>query len=1559
MYKVFLSYRRRETSFEASCMAERLRALLGPEAVFLDESSIGPGEDFRRRIEAAMKEATVVVAVIGSSFPKDLGPVPGAEDPVDFMVWELDLAIRLGRRVIPVLVNGADVPSVTRLPPSLRELARRDFMNLDAPGSLEKLASAVIQAVLRGSSNALEPEPPPLAAVPDTSTLFTPVAEIVHRLEVTGSEFGETLLQNAWLLADAVAKLRVAILLAAHRQLGIGLAASPTSAPPRDTRAYLQHGRVLEGTLRREGTRGGPLPESLQEVLQGSAPPLEPGPQALRSIVAKLPEAPGPPPGHPADLWEYLDGLLAHQAFLERHAGQVGPALAAELRAWLHQARWLWRYRVGFVSGDGDPRAGGGNRGAIWEGLRPIATSVTCRERVAPETLVFDPAGACLPVTPFFHVFSCNHLSCQGPRVFAVLDRLDRSPRRYRHAACGHTVETSLLDVRWATLLRAPDPAQAAALVCLRARSPGPRAIHCGEAFTVHHHVSNTTGHPVGQVSVALDLPAGVELLGPSPAPLPVLPPGGRVDLAFQMRTLEHGRLVIPPARLTWRTADGQPAARLLSEISFPVVFGTPATFIGREAELARLRQAHDQATAGTLRLISIHGAAGVGKTALAQAFLAELLGQQRGETVVLKTRCVRDDQNAPGAVGDLLKRYLHYYVDPAAVESAVQAVRGRRLEHFFLRPVHLFDLLKIFANAVGLEAPLLPRPAPEADLSSEGRGDNDCRGELHAAVLDMFLHITSLRPVVLFVDDAHFMHRDDWTLLRYLVRQLQGRSVMVMAAAPPVPQVRGQHLPTLVRAKTESDAMQALRDLRFEPILLQTLPEEDARLLLDVMLQPGAAIEEPVRKEIVRASHGVPAHLVGILRELHASGQLQRAQGAWRHSGPLALVLEKVMKRRYQALPADLQALLQTASVLGQRFDPRLLAELEIGGSRLTTTEISEAAAQLSEFLREVDFGYEFVSDRVFHLVYDGIDQSERQALHRHAAQILARQNQGEAALGMLAFHWRRAGEIEQAIDCLDLYAIHLEKNLAFDEAIRALESIQDLWRRQTDTAKQNRLFDLVRRQSRLNWISNYRERAIALDRENVERGRELHRFADVCEILRILSKSFFDLGRLEDARQHARDAYDLARRHELPTAMHKANLQLALLDRDRRDYEGAERRLRECANHGRSAGEPWLEAEALRNLGFLALKRGEYTAAEEHLECAVRLFEGLAAGAGRFGLRLAHQNRAALSEQLGQLETAEYQIRQSLRLREEAQDVTGLARGYHVEASILFKRGKLREARERLQESMRLKRRLEDDAGLVKSFTLQGHFEAETDQWAAAIESYRAALALLGRPGRTEDAVPIQIALTLVYCRWGRLPDAEASFQPVLAVVRERLEPSLQSEVELAQARLAHAGGRSEEAWQRVQTVSNNARLPEGSHQRHEATMFQAVLLLERGEPDRAIALIRQALPALVGLPFLRTRMGNLLGKALRQAGRLPEALAQLHENRTQIARIEDPLGEAIVLDHIADVELAMGRPEAARRHLEQALLIKRGLGDELGVSISQALLDRCPGSTGLPAT
>ena len=131
--RLFLNYRREETSGHAGRLFDDLTDRLGGSKVFMDIDRIAPGLDFVLAIDDALDGCDVVLALIGRRWA-DVTDADGErrlDDPDDFVRLELEKALgRTDVRVIPVLVHGASMPSPGGLPEGLRSLARRQAFEL-------------------------------------------------------------------------------------------------------------------------------------------------------------------------------------------------------------------------------------------------------------------------------------------------------------------------------------------------------------------------------------------------------------------------------------------------------------------------------------------------------------------------------------------------------------------------------------------------------------------------------------------------------------------------------------------------------------------------------------------------------------------------------------------------------------------------------------------------------------------------------------------------------------------------------------------------------------------------------------------------------------------------------------------------------------------------------------------------------------------------------------------------------------------------------------------------------------------------------------------------------------------------------------------------------------------------------------------------------------------------------------------------------------------------------------------------------------------------------------
>ncbi len=130
--KIFLSYRREDTSGHAGRLYDLLARRYGAEQIFMDIDAIPVGSEFAKEIHRAVASCDVFIALIGPRWAQVTGPDGSRrlDDEDDYLRQEVESALASDVRVVPVCVQGADLPSAEVLPASLAPLVERQGTKL-------------------------------------------------------------------------------------------------------------------------------------------------------------------------------------------------------------------------------------------------------------------------------------------------------------------------------------------------------------------------------------------------------------------------------------------------------------------------------------------------------------------------------------------------------------------------------------------------------------------------------------------------------------------------------------------------------------------------------------------------------------------------------------------------------------------------------------------------------------------------------------------------------------------------------------------------------------------------------------------------------------------------------------------------------------------------------------------------------------------------------------------------------------------------------------------------------------------------------------------------------------------------------------------------------------------------------------------------------------------------------------------------------------------------------------------------------------------------------------
>ncbi len=377
--------------------------------------------------------------------------------------------------------------------------------------------------------------------------------------------------------------------------------------------------------------------------------------------------------------------------------------------------------------------------------------------------------------------------------------------------------------------------------------------------------------------------------------------------------------------------------------------------FVGRDAEMAVLSNALKRADAGRGQIVAIVGEPGVGKSRLVHEFLASTSGT--GSTV-LRTGTTPHDRNTPFLlVAQLIRSWLGVH------DRDGQAEIGRKLG----------EAVAGIDGQLSVElAPLrslldLPNEDPEWERLDPPRR----RQRIRHAVRLLMLRVAAVNPVILVVEDLHWIDVESQAVLDAIAEGLGAARLLLFATYRPE-----------YRHEWSSRGYYSL--IRADP-----LEAEAADELLRSLLGSSEELES-LRRRLIERTEGTPLFIEETVRMLVETGVLISEPNRYRLTRSLDEVeipqsVQAVLAARVDRLPTEARRLLQVASVIGKNIPLILLrAVANIPENRLRQ-QLTELHA--FEFLYEVTLPsgmeYTFKHALTHDVTYDGMLLTHRRAMH------------------------------------------------------------------------------------------------------------------------------------------------------------------------------------------------------------------------------------------------------------------------------------------------------------------------------------------------------------------------------------------------------------------------------------------------------------------------------------------------------------------------------------------------------------------------------------------------
>jgi class 3 adenylate cyclase/tetratricopeptide (TPR) repeat protein len=384
--------------------------------------------------------------------------------------------------------------------------------------------------------------------------------------------------------------------------------------------------------------------------------------------------------------------------------------------------------------------------------------------------------------------------------------------------------------------------------------------------------------------------------------------------------------------------------------------------FVGRQHELAVLRQTLEHAGAGHGQVVALVGEAGVGKSRLVYEVVHSYHTQGWR---VLESASVSYGKATPYfPVLDLLKRYCHLDErdDPRTVRAKMTG-----------QVLTLDEALQDTVPALLSLLEVLPEDSPFRTLDpAQGRQ------RTLAALKCVLLRESQVQPLLLVFEDLHWIDTETQALLDSLIESLPTARLLLLVNYRPEYQ-HGWGSKTYYT------------QLRLDP-----LPPVSADEFLQALLGNDPSLT-PLTQLLSARTEGNPFFLEESVRTLVETGVFVGEPGAYRLAQALPTIqvpatVQAVLAARIDRLPPDEKRLLQTAAVIGTEVPLLLLqaiAELPAAALYRSLTHV-----QAAEFLYETqlfpDQVYTFKHALTHEVAYSSLLQERRRVLHGQIVEAL-----------------------------------------------------------------------------------------------------------------------------------------------------------------------------------------------------------------------------------------------------------------------------------------------------------------------------------------------------------------------------------------------------------------------------------------------------------------------------------------------------------------------------------------------------------------------------------------
>jgi len=452
-------------------------------------------------------------------------------------------------------------------------------------------------------------------------------------------------------------------------------------------------------------------------------------------------------------------------------------------------------------------------------------------------------------------------------------------------------------------------------------------------------------------------------------------------------------------------------------------IHGLTSPLVGREKELATLRESIANLAGGGGGATWVLGEAGLGKSRLWE----EARGSLPEGIRLLEGRCLTYGKNVPYWPFLQVLEGVFGISDQDSKESLQDKVLRKTKE---VCPEDWAEVAPYLGQLFSV------RFADELDEKVRHLDAQGLRTQIFLSLRELLAALSRMSSLLLVIEDYHWMDSESLEFLEFLFDSPEPLPILLLVLSRPEKGKRSHEIKERLKKRLGE---------HFREIILTPLDfSAGSRLVDNLLAAPG--LPGDFRDQILAKAEGNPFYLEEILRSLIDSRVLVQRSGKWEvaQDGPAIAIpdtVQAVIATRIDGLEKDVREVLQIAAVIGRNFQVQVLGELcGLAGLMLT---LYLAELEEHEYIREVTHDpvleYTFHQPLVQEVAYNSLLKTRRRELHRRAGEVIEElyRDRPEDSTELLAYQYSRSDDPRKAVLWLFKAGQKAKEHYASEEAI------------------------------------------------------------------------------------------------------------------------------------------------------------------------------------------------------------------------------------------------------------------------------------------------------------------------------------------------------------------------------------------------------------------------------------------------------------------------------------------------------------------------------------------